>query len=336
MNEPFERLILDCVGPLPKYILRLMCAATRLPEAVPLRSLRANIVVKEVIKFCSTFGLLKVIQTDQGSNFTSKLFAQVLKELGVSHQMSRAYHPESQGALERFHQTLKSMLRTYCVSMGKDWVEGLLLLLFAVRETVQESLGFSPSELVFGHTVCGPLKLLQEQLISRTPLTTNLLDYVSNFREQLHSACDIAKAHLVHTQSKMKSVKRNFQPGDQVLVLIPVPSSALHARFAGPYSIEKKLSETNYVISTPDRRRKSRVCHINMLKSYVGKTETEVVNYISELAPEHFQNSTVFSQLDDYLAYLPQYQKESLIRLFNKYPMLFSEVPGRTSMVYPL
>lgn len=249
MNEPFERLILDRVGPLPKskschqYILTLMCAATRFPEAVPLRSLRANIVVKEVIKFCSTFGLPKVIQTDQGSNFTSKLFAQVLKELGVFHQMSSTYHPESQGALERFHQTLKSMLHAYCVSTGKDWVEGLPLLLFAIRESVQESIGFSSSELVFGHTVRGLLKLLQEQLISRTPLTTNLLDYVSNFRERLHSACDIAKAHLLHTQSKMKSVKHNFQPGDQVLVLLPVPSSALHARFAGPYSIEKKLRD---------------------------------------------------------------------------------------------
>ncbi len=108
-------------------------------------------------------------------------------------------------------------------------MEGLPFLRFAVQETVQESLGFSPSELVFGHTVCEPLKLLQEQLISRTPLTTKPFDYDSNFREQLHSACDIAKAHLVRTQSKIKlkfdrSVKRNFQPSVQVLVLLPIPS----------------------------------------------------------------------------------------------------------------
>lgn len=121
------------------------------------------------------------------------------------------------------------MLRTYCLSTGKGW-EGLPFLRFAVRETVQESLGFSLSDLLFGHTVREPLKLLQEQLISRTPLTTNLFDYVSNFRERLHSACDIAKAHIVHTLSKMKlkfdrrSVKRNFQPGVQVLVSLPVPS----------------------------------------------------------------------------------------------------------------
>lgn len=48
---------------------------------------------------------------------------------------------------------LKAMLRKYCRGTGKDWDEGVPLVLFAVREAVQESLGFSPAELVFGHTV---------------------------------------------------------------------------------------------------------------------------------------------------------------------------------------
>ena len=43
----------------------------------------------------------------------------------------------------------------------KNWDEGVHLLLCAVRESVQESLGFSPFELVFGHTVRGPFKLLK-------------------------------------------------------------------------------------------------------------------------------------------------------------------------------
>ena len=45
---------------------------------------------------------------------------------------------------------------------------GIHLLLFAARESVQESLGFSPFELVFGHRVRGPL--LKEKLVQRTVL----------------------------------------------------------------------------------------------------------------------------------------------------------------------
>lgn len=106
----------------------------------------------------------------------------------------------------------------------------------------------------------------------------SVLDYVSSFRERLHRACKVAKAHLVKTQSKMKahydkqSVVRNFQPGEKVLVLLPVPGSALQDKFSGPYVVEKKLGDTDYEISTPDRKRKTRLCHVNMLKAYVTRS----------------------------------------------------------------
>ena len=68
---------------------------------------------------------------------------------------------------------------------GKDWDEGIHLLLFAVRESVQESLGFSPFELVFGHSVHGPLKLLKKKFLSNDETPLNLLQYVSDFRNRL-------------------------------------------------------------------------------------------------------------------------------------------------------
>ncbi len=50
------------------------------------------------------------------------------------------------------------MIKTYCAEYEKDWDEGISLLLFAARESVQETLGYSPFELVFGREVRGPLK----------------------------------------------------------------------------------------------------------------------------------------------------------------------------------
>lgn len=91
---------------------------------------------------------------------------QAMRQLEIKHVQSTAYRPQTQGALERFHLTLKSMLKSFCLEFERDWDEGVPLALFAIREVVQESLGFSPSELVFGHTVRGPLKLLHESFIS--------------------------------------------------------------------------------------------------------------------------------------------------------------------------
>ena len=108
----------------------------------------------------------------------SGVFQQVMHELGITQYRSSAYRPQSPGALKRWHQTLKTMMRIYCFETEKDWDEGIHLLLFAARELVQESLGFSPFELVFGHTVRGPLKLVKEKLLSGSSESINLLQYV--------------------------------------------------------------------------------------------------------------------------------------------------------------
>lgn len=131
-----------------------MCQTTCYPAAYPLRSITAKSVVKALSQFMSIFGIPKVVQSDQGSNFMSHLFKQVLQQLKVKHNVSSAYHAQSQGALERFHQTLKSLLRSYCVELNQDWEEGLPWLLLAEREVVQDSTGFIPNDLVFGHSQC--------------------------------------------------------------------------------------------------------------------------------------------------------------------------------------
>lgn len=62
IGEPFDRVIVDCVDPLPQtkagnqFLLTVMCSATRYPEAIPLRTTTARAVVKAL----STFGLPKV------------------------------------------------------------------------------------------------------------------------------------------------------------------------------------------------------------------------------------------------------------------------------------
>ena len=223
-DEPFSKVMIDCLGPLPKtkkgdqYLLTIMCASTRFPEAIPLRNIKAKTIIDSLTKFFTLVGLPKSIQSDQGSNFMFGTFQQILHELGIKQYKSTTYHRETQGALERFHQTLKNMMRTYCLETEKDWDNGIHLLLFAANESVQKSLGFSPFELVFGHRVRGPLMLLKEKLLSTEGGSVNLPEYVSNFRTRLTKACDLAHKNLKSAQNRMKqtydknSVTRKFQP----------------------------------------------------------------------------------------------------------------------------
>ena len=292
-QEPFSRVLIDCVGPLPKtktgfqYLLTIMDTTSRFPEAVPLRNIKARTVIDALLIFFTRYGLPKEIQSDQGSNFMSHVFQEVMYELGIKQINSSAYHPQSQGALERYHQTLKMMIKSYCQENPGEWDKGIPYLLFASRDTPNESTGFTPFELVFGHEPRGPLKVVKEQLLSDIQEEDdNVLDYVSRFRERLSRACELACEHLKSSQGVMKArsdqkaESRSFEQGDRVLVLLPIPGEPLKARFSGPYLIEKSLGKETYVVSTPDRRKTTRVCHVNMLKRYYQRAEEMPVNVV--------------------------------------------------------
>ena len=120
-GEPFSEVIIDCVGPLPKtragnqYLLTIICKATRFPEAVPLRSIKVPKMVNSLIKFFMFVGLPCSVQSDQGSNFMSAIMQLTMYQVGIKQFKSLVHLPRSQGALDHFHQTLKNMIRAYCM-----------------------------------------------------------------------------------------------------------------------------------------------------------------------------------------------------------------------------
>lgn len=150
------------------------------------------------------FGIPKEIQCDKGSNFTSELFQEVLKGLGISQQMSTAYHPQSQGCLERFQQTLKSMFQKYCLENEGSRNENILFLLFSLRECPQDSLGYFPFELLYGKHIRAPLTVLKDQWFSDTLArpTQTVASYIDNLRAKLSKVRKLALSNLHITQAK--------------------------------------------------------------------------------------------------------------------------------------
>ena len=153
---------MDIVGPLPKtarghrYILVICDYATRYPEAMPLKRFTAPAVAEQLMELFSRHGVPKEILTDQGTNFMSQLLQELYKMLGVKPVRTTPYHPQTDGLVERFNQTLKQMLRKIIDEEGRDWDKLVPYILFAYREVPQSSTGFSPFEMVYGRDVRGP------------------------------------------------------------------------------------------------------------------------------------------------------------------------------------
>ena len=68
--------------------------------------------------------------------------------------------------------------------------------------------------------------------------------------------------------------------------MFPVVGNHLQAKYYGPYKVVKKISDTNYLVKTPGRRKETKVYHINMLKAYHEKPEPELVTLNNRLGLE--------------------------------------------------
>ncbi len=191
------------------------------------------------------------------------------------------------------------------MELNRDWEEGLPWLLLAAREVQQESLGFSPNDLVFGHRVRGPLSVLREGLCEEDP-PQNLVEYVNGFRRRLFLAGLCAHKNLGVAQEKMKNhydkhaEVRVFTPGDQVLILLPSSRSPFCAKFTGPYIILRKLSNENYQVATPDRRKSRQCFHVNLLKAYHSRNSgVQPTNSIAPVVTASFESHQPFVEGED-------------------------------------
>ena len=130
---------------------------------------------------------------------------------------------------------MKRMLRRMCAERRKDWDRYLPALVFAYREAPQESLGFSPFELLYGRTVRGPLTILRELWVadaSEEEVKTTY-EYVIDLRNRLEFTCRMAQEELSKASGRYKKYydtrtkDRKFVKGDRVLVLLPTDSNKL-------------------------------------------------------------------------------------------------------------
>ena len=83
------------------------------------------------------------------------------------------------------------MLRRMCAERSKKWYRYLPALLFTIREVPQESLGFSPFELLYGRSVKGAMAILRELWSGKAPDEQVLptYQYVTELRDRLEQTC---------------------------------------------------------------------------------------------------------------------------------------------------
>ena len=143
------------------------------------------------------YGIPSIILIDQGSNFMSDVFKRICKLFQIEKLNTAAYHPESNGALEKSHKTLIIYLKNYVNTKPLNWNQWLPFACFMCNSTLHSVTCYSPYELLFGRK-CN----LHGELEQKIQTLYNYDDIVKIIMYKLQESHHIAQKNLIKFKEK--------------------------------------------------------------------------------------------------------------------------------------
>jgi len=246
-EKPWKSISMDFITDLPKSegydaILVVIDRLTKMSHFIPCnKDMNARQFAKTFIKeIFRLHGLPKDIITDRGTIFTSDLWKETTKLLGIERRLSTAFHPQTDGQTERTNATLEQYLRAYSNYQQDNWCKLLPMAEFTYNNGYQETIkhtpfcanyGMNPEYETIGHLMQGNV----------TPLEG---------MSQLH---DLLRAEMTEAQIRQKEYydqhrkpDPNLKSGDMVWFLTrnvrtTRPCKKLDYKKIGPFKILAKI-----------------------------------------------------------------------------------------------
>ncbi|KRX22547.1 Retrovirus-related Pol polyprotein from transposon, partial [Trichinella nelsoni] len=280
VSHPFQRVAMDLVGPLEetqsgnRYILVVCDYFSKWPEAFPLPNAEARTVATALVNgvFCR-YGAPETLHSDQGRNFESELVKEVCQLFGVTKTRATAYHPQSDGLVERMNRTLLDMLAKASIDHPEDWDVYLDRTLLAYRTSVHCTTGATPSRVLFGRELRLPVDLMYG--VPTDAQVRSAGEYVQHLRRDLERVYEAVRKKAGREQRRQKDWKDRkaygpvYEPGDQVWMQLPTKTK-LGAYWDGPYQVQRKLDWNTYRVEKVGGGRERLVVHFDRLKPYHG------------------------------------------------------------------
>ena len=305
VDGAFDRVAMDILGPFPvshdgnRYIIVFSDYYTRWPEAFALPSAEApriaELIVNEIV---SRHGAPRTLLSDRGPNFLASIVKEVSKIMNIRRTHTTAYHPQTDGLVERFNGTLAEGLSMYVSTHQKDWDRHLPMILFAYRVSPSATTGESPFYLLYGREPRLPIDTAL--LLPDDNLSSSVRELRARIVRNLEEAEQIIKSNTELAQQRMKhhydqgSAEAPYDIGAKVWVYTPKTRKGLSKKlthhYHGPYRIVSKLSPVHFKLRTLDNRPVSVPVHANRLKPCYDPTDRPIVPPASEIDELHLND----------------------------------------------
>ena len=216
-------------------------------------------------------GLPESVVSDRGPQFAAELTKELNRMLGIKTKLSTAFHPQTDGQMERMNQELEQYLRFFIEHRQKDWPEWLAMAEFAVNNKIHTATKVSPFMANYGKELRMGGDIRKKGKVENT----------KKFVERMKKVHEEAEAVLRKMQEEMKRYADRgrkeaevWKKGDQALlstkdlVFKERPSKKLTERYMGPYTIEEVVSSNAVKLRLPSSMRIHPVVNVSWIVRY--------------------------------------------------------------------
>lgn len=272
-QKPFEIVFMDTFTIEQQNYLTLVDSFSKFGQAIPINCKEASEIAKALINYFEHYGTPAAITTDNGREMINNHIKNLLLYHQINVHFTTAFHPESNGIVERFHSTIIEHFRIFRQDehlKEKNNEELMKLAIIAYNHSNHSTTGYTPIDVIFGHassknifdTKAGQI-VFDYSLDEHRKRLSTLYDTIHNKTEQGKEATNSrVNRDIINPQQKYKI-------GQQVYVKEPKKrGSKTVPKFKGPFPIIAINDDNTCIIKT--HKDKERRVHLSDLKSTIS------------------------------------------------------------------
>jgi hypothetical protein len=312
-KEPWDHIQIDLIGPLPisdngcTNILTIVDVCTGYIVIRSLKNKEMETVARSLWTVFCEYGTPQILQSDNGTEFANQILQTLTKLYGIDHRLSTAYHPNTNGLVERANKEVSRALKKYTEGTYSAWDEWMPLVQIGLNEGINQRTGSTAFSLMFGRKF------------------NNFKDFSNVKEDENHqqAAKDVEQAWKIFKENVLPGLEKRvievkqkqegrldsrkqigvLQPGTKVMALDQTRGSKWDPVYEGPYEVIQQHTGGAYSLKDSLGRTMERRQTVDMLKVITEPNSAEIrpkksgKHYSVETIKGHRQTSNGFEFL---------------------------------------